>query len=243
MIELQNIKKTFNDKKVIKGIDLKVNQGEVVTFIGRSGSGKTTLLRMINALELPTEGAVYVNSETYDNKDKKSQIKVRRQSGMVFQSYNLFPHKTALENVMEGLITVKKMKKDEAQQQALALLEKVDLTAVKDQRPNALSGGQQQRVAIARALAMNPKVMLFDEPTSALDPELVNDVLRVIKDLANEGMTMIIVTHEMRFAKEVSNKIVFIHDGVVGESGAPEQIFNHPQTTELQRFLNMLREA
>lgn len=243
MIELQNIKKTFNDKKVIKGIDLKVNQGEVVTFIGRSGSGKTTLLRMINALELPTEGAVYVNSETYDNKDKKSQIKVRRQSGMVFQSYNLFPHKTALENVMEGLITVKKMKKAEAQQQALVLLEKVDLTAVKDQRPNALSGGQQQRVAIARSLAMNPKVMLFDEPTSALDPELVNDVLRVIKDLANEGMTMIIVTHEMRFAKEVSNKIVFIHDGVVGESGAPEQIFNHPQTTELQRFLNMLREA
>lgn len=243
MIELQNIKKTFNDKKVIKGIDLKVNQGEVVTFIGRSGSGKTTLLRMINALELPTEGAVYVNSETYDNKDKKSQIKVRRQSGMVFQSYNLFPHKTALENVMEGLITVKKMKKAEAQQQALVLLEKVDLTAVKDQRPNALSGGQQQRVAIARALAMNPKVMLFDEPTSALDPELVNDVLRVIKDLANEGMTMIIVTHEMRFAKEVSNKIVFIHDGVIGESGAPEQIFNHPQTTELQRFLNMLREA
>ncbi|MBF0812556.1 amino acid ABC transporter ATP-binding protein [Staphylococcus sp. KG4-3] len=243
MIELQNIKKTFNDKEVIKGIDLKVNQGEVVTFIGRSGSGKTTLLRMINALELPTEGAVYVNSDTYDNKDKKSQIKVRKQSGMVFQSYNLFPHKTALENVMEGLITVKKMKKTDAQQQALALLEKVDLTAVKDQRPNALSGGQQQRVAIARALAMNPKVMLFDEPTSALDPELVNDVLRVIKDLANEGMTMIIVTHEMRFAKEVSNKIVFIHDGVIGESGTPEQIFNHPQTTELQRFLNMLREA
>lgn len=243
MIELQNIKKTFNDKEVIKGIDLEVNQGEVVTFIGRSGSGKTTLLRMINALELPTEGAVYVNSETYDNKDKKSQIKVRKQSGMVFQSYNLFPHKTALENVMEGLITVKKMKKAEAQQQALTLLEKVDLTAVKYQRPNALSGGQQQRVAIARALAMNPKVMLFDEPTSALDPELVNDVLRVIKDLANEGMTMIIVTHEMRFAKEVSNKIVFIHDGVIGESGAPEQIFNHPQTTELQRFLNMIREA
>lgn len=243
MIELQNIKKTFNDKEVIKGIDLEVNQGEVVTFIGRSGSGKTTLLRMINALELPTEGAVYVNSETYDNKDKKSQIKVRKQSGMVFQSYNLFPHKTALENVMEGLITVKKMKKVEAQHQALALLEKVDLTAVKDQRPNALSGGQQQRVAIARALAMNPKVMLFDEPTSALDPELVNDVLRVIKDLANEGMTMIIVTHEMRFAKEVSNKIVFIHDGVIGESGAPEQIFNHPQTTELQRFLNMIREV
>ena len=231
MIELKNIKKSFDDKEVIKGIDLNVNQGEVVTFIGRSGSGKTTLLRMINALELPTEGAVYVNGETYSNADKKSQIKVRKQSGMVFQSYNLFPHKTALENVMEG------------KQQGLALLEKVDLTAVKDQRPNALSGGQQQRVAIARALAMNPKVMLFDEPTSALDPELVNDVLRVIKDLANEGMTMIIVTHEMRFAKEVSNKIVFIHDGVIGESGPPEQIFNHPQSAELQRFLNMIREV
>ncbi|MBU0438533.1 MULTISPECIES: amino acid ABC transporter ATP-binding protein [Staphylococcus] len=243
MIELKNIKKSFDDKSVIKGIDLSVDKGEVVTFIGRSGSGKTTLLRMINALELPTEGMVYVNGESYNNKDKKSQIKVRKQSGMVFQSYNLFPHKTALENVMEGLITVKKTKKAEAEQQALVLLEKVGLTAVKDQRPNALSGGQQQRVAIARALAMKPKVMLFDEPTSALDPELVNDVLRVIKDLANDGMTMIIVTHEMRFAKEVSNKIVFIHDGIIAEEGPPEQLFNHPKTTELQRFLNMIREV
>ncbi|PTI43598.1 amino acid ABC transporter ATP-binding protein [Staphylococcus succinus] len=243
MIELKNIKKSFDDKSVIKGIDLSVDKGEVVTFIGRSGSGKTTLLRMINALELPTEGMVYVNGETYNNKDKKSQIKVRKQSGMVFQSYNLFPHKTALENVMEGLITVKKTKKAEAEQQALVLLEKVGLTVVKDQRPNALSGGQQQRVAIARALAMKPKVMLFDEPTSALDPELVNDVLRVIKDLANDGMTMIIVTHEMRFAKEVSNKIVFIHDGIIAEEGPPEQLFNQPKTTELQRFLNMIREV
>lgn len=243
MIELKNIKKSFDDKSVIKGIDLSVDKGEVVTFIGRSGSGKTTLLRMINALELPTEGMVYVNGESYNNKDKKSQIKVRKQSGMVFQSYNLFPHKTALENVMEGLITVKKTKKAEAEQQALVLLEKVGLTAVKDQRPNALSGGQQQRVAIARALAMKPKVMLFDEPTSALDPELVNDVLRVIKDLANDGMTMIIVTHEMRFAKEVSNKIVFIHGGIIAEEGPPEQLFNHPKTTELQRFLNMIREV
>ena len=148
---------------------------------------------------------------------------------MVFQSYNLFPHKTALENVMEGLITVKKLKKDEARGKSLELLEKVGLTHVKDQRPHALSGGQQQRVAIARALAMNPKVMLFDEPTSALDPELVNDVLKVIKDLANEGMTMVIVTHEMRFAKEVSNNIVFIHEGMIGEQGAPEEIFNNPK--------------
>lgn len=243
MIELQNIKKSFGDTEVIKGIDLTVEQGEVVTLIGRSGSGKTTLLRMINALELPSSGAVYVDGKTYSNDDKKSQIAVRQKSGMVFQSYNLFPHKTALENVMEGLITVKKVKKAEAEKQSLALLAKVGLTEVKDQRPNALSGGQQQRVAIARALAMNPQVMLFDEPTSALDPELVNDVLNVIKELANEGMTMVIVTHEMRFAKEVSNKIVFIYDGYIGEQGAPQQILNHPQTNELQRFLNVIREV
>ncbi|AXZ22638.1 amino acid ABC transporter ATP-binding protein [Staphylococcus warneri] len=241
MIELSNIHKSFNQTEVIKGIDLKVDKGEVVTLVGRSGSGKTTLLRMMNALEIPTEGTVYVNGKTYTAKDKKSQIEVRKQSGMVFQSYNLFPHKTALENVMEGLVTVKKQSKSEAKTKALELLEKVGLTHVKDQRPHALSGGQQQRVAIARALAMNPKVMLFDEPTSALDPELVNDVLKVIKDLAQEGMTMVIVTHEMRFAKEVSNQIVFIHEGKIGEQGTPDDIFNRPQTDELKRFLNVIQ--
>lgn len=242
MIELHNIKKQFGDKTVIKGIDLTVDQGEVVTLIGRSGSGKTTLLRMMNALELPTEGTVYVNGQTYTNDDKKSQIRVRKESGMVFQSYNLFPHKTALENVIEGLVTVKKMNKKDAKNRGLELLEKVGLTVVKDQHPAALSGGQQQRVAIARALAMNPKVMLFDEPTSALDPELVNEVFKVIKELAEEGMTMVIVTHEMRFAREVSNKTVFIHEGVIGEQGDPEKLFNHPESPELQRFLNMIRE-
>ena len=161
---------------------------------------------------------------------------------MVFQSYNLFPHKSALENVMEGLVTVKKMNKAEARERALSLLEKVGLTSVKDQRPHALSGGQQQRVAIARALAMNPKVMLFDEPTSALDPELVKDVLKVIKELADEGMTMVIVTHEMRFAQQVSNKVVFIHEGLIGEQGSPEEMFNHPKTEELRRFLNVINE-
>lgn len=240
MIELKNIHKSYNDKEVIKGIDLTVDKGEVVTLIGRSGSGKTTLLRMMNALEIPTEGTVYVDGKTYTEKDKKSQIKVRQQSGMVFQSYNLFPHKSALENVMEGLVTVKKMKKSEAEKKSMELLEKVGLVHVKDQRPHALSGGQQQRVAIARALAMNPKVMLFDEPTSALDPELVNDVLAVIKELASEGMTMVIVTHEMRFAREVSNKTVFIHEGVIAEQGLPEDLFNRPQTEELKRFLNMI---
>lgn len=242
MIELSGIHKSFNDKEVIKGIDLNVEKGEVVTLVGRSGSGKTTLLRMINALEIPTKGNVTVNGESYTADNKKSQINVRKQSGMVFQSYNLFPHKSALENVMEGLVTVKKMNKAEARERALSLLEKVGLTSVKDQRPHALSGGQQQRVAIARALAMNPKVMLFDEPTSALDPELVKDVLKVIKELADEGMTMVIVTHEMRFAQQVSNKVVFIHEGLIGEQGSPEEMFNHPKTKELRRFLNVINE-
>lgn len=240
MIELQNIKKSFNDKEVIKGINLSVDKGEVITLIGRSGSGKTTLLRMMNALEIPTEGTVVVNGETYTADNKKSQIKVRKQSGMVFQNYNLFPHKTAIENVMEGLVTVKKVNKQKAYEEALQLLEKVGLESVKDQRPHALSGGQQQRVAIARALAMNPKVMLFDEPTSALDPELVNDVLKVIKDLANEGMTMVIVTHEMRFAREVSDRMIFIHDGLIGEEGKPEEMFTQPKTDALKKFLNVI---
>ena len=241
MIELKNIHKSFNETEVIKGIDLTVDKGEVVTLIGRSGSGKTTLLRMMNALEIPTDGTVYVNGKTYTEKDKKSQIEVRKQSGMVFQNYNLFPHKSALENVMEGLVTVKKMKKSEAERKSMELLEKVGLDHVKDQRPHALSGGQQQRVAIARALAMNPKVMLFDEPTSALDPELVNDILKVIKELADEGMTMVIVTHEMRFAREVSNHTVFIHEGKIAEQGSPDEMFNQPQTEELKRFLNVIK--
>ena len=241
MIELKNIHKSFNETEVIKGIDLTVDKGEVVTLIGRSGSGKTTLLRMMNALEIPTDGTVYVNGKTYTEKDKKSQIEVRKQSGMVFQNYNLFPHKSALENVMEGLVTVKKMKKSEAERKSMELLEKVGLDHVKDQRPHALSGGQQQRVVIARALAMNPKVMLFDEPTSALDPELVNDVLKVIKELADEGMTMVIVTHEMRFAREVSNHTVFIHEGKIAEQGSPNEMFNQPQTEELKRFLNVIK--
>ena len=241
MIELKNIHKSFNETEVIKGIDLTVDKGEVVTLIGRSGSGKTTLLRMMNALEIPTDGTVYVNGTTYTEKEKKSQIEVRKQSGMVFQNYNLFPHKSALENVMEGLVTVKKMKKSEAERKSMELLEKVGLDHVKDQRPHALSGGQQQRVVIARALAMNPKVMLFDDPTSALDPELVNDVLKVIKELADEGMTMVIVTHEMRFAREVSNHTVFIHEGKIAEQGSPDEMFNQPQTVELKRFLNVIK--
>ncbi|MDJ1087988.1 amino acid ABC transporter ATP-binding protein [Macrococcoides caseolyticum] len=242
MISVKNVVKKFGDKTVLKDVDLEVQDGEVVVLIGRSGSGKTTLLRMMNALELPTSGTVTVDGLTYDNNNRKSQIEVRKKSGMVFQNFQLFPHMTALENVMEGLVQVKKMKQIEAREIALNLLEKVDLTHVKDQYPISLSGGQQQRVGIARALAMNPKVMLFDEPTSALDPELVQDVLSVIKDLRDEGMTMVIVTHEMSFARNVADKVAFVHDGRIEEIGTPEQLFNTPQSEHLRRFLNVIAE-
>ncbi|MBQ5152095.1 amino acid ABC transporter ATP-binding protein [Macrococcoides caseolyticum] len=242
MISVKNVVKKFGDKTVLKDVDLEVQDGEVVVLIGRSGSGKTTLLRMMNALELPTSGTVTVDGLTYDSNNRKSQIEVRKKSGMVFQNFQLFPHMTALENVMEGLVQVKKMKQIEAREIALNLLEKVDLTHVKDQYPISLSGGQQQRVGIARALAMNPKVMLFDEPTSALDPELVQDVLSVIKDLRDEGMTMVIVTHEMSFARNVADKVAFVHDGRIEEIGAPEQLFNTPQSEHLRRFLNVIAE-
>ena len=242
MISVKNVVKKFGDKTVLKDVDLEVQDGEVVVLIGRSGSGKTTLLRMMNALELPTSGTVTVDGLTYDNNNRKSQIEVRKKSGMVFQNFQLFPHMTALENVMEGLVQVKKMKQIEAREIALNLLEKVDLTHVKDQYPISLSGGQQQRVGIARALAMNPKVMLFDEPTSALDPELVQDVLSVIKGLRDEGMTMVIVTHEMSFARNVADKVAFVHDGRIEEIGTPEQLFNTPQSEHLRRFLNVIAE-
>lgn len=240
MISVRNAVKTFGTKTVIQNVDLDVKNGEVVVLIGRSGSGKTTLLRMLNALELPTSGTITVDGLTYKNDDRKSQIAVRQKSGMVFQNFQLFPHMTALENVMEGLVQVKKMKKSEAEQIALNLLQKVDLIHVKDQYPVSLSGGQQQRVGIARALAMNPKVMLFDEPTSALDPELVQDVLNVIKDLRDEGMTMVIVTHEMNFAKNVADKVAFIHNGHIEEIDTPEHIFNAPQSEHLKKFLNVI---
>ena len=242
MISVKNVVKKFGDKTVLKDVDLEVQDGEVVVLIGRSGSGKTTLLRMMNALELPTSGTVTVDGLTYDSNNRKSQIEVRKKSGMVFQNFQLFPHMTALENVMEGLVQVKKMKQIEAREIALNLLEKVDLTHVKDQYPISLSGGQQQRVGIARALAMNPKVMLFDDPTSALDPELVQDVLSVIKDLRDEGMTMVIVTHEMSFARNVADKVAFVHDGRIEEIGTPEQMFNTPQSEHLRRFLNVIAE-
>ena len=241
VIKINNLNKVFGDNEVLKDINLEINQGEVVAIIGPSGSGKSTLLRCMNLLEVPTKGQVIF--EGNDLTEKGTQVdKLRQKMGMVFQNFNLFPHKKVIENVMLAPLLLHKDSKDQLKEKALYLLEKVGLKDKADSYPNQLSGGQKQRVAIARALAMEPDVMLFDEPTSALDPELVNDVLKVIKDLANEGMTMVIVTHEMRFAREVSNNIVFIHEGVIGEQGAPEEIFNNPKTEELKRFLNVINE-
>jgi L-cystine transport system ATP-binding protein len=214
-------------------------------LIGPSGSGKTTFLRCLNVLETPTKGVISIDDETLDFSNPVSNKRVasfRRQTGMVFQSYNLFPHMTALENVMEGPVTVKKESKDVVRQRAEALLNKVGLGDKLDYYPFQLSGGQQQRVGIARALAMEPKVMLFDEPTSALDPELVGEVLKVMKDLANEGMTMVVVTHEMRFAKEAADEVLFLDQGVIVERGKPEQIFSNPKEARTKQFLSLIEK-
>lgn len=236
MIEIKNLHKKFGDLEVLKGIDLKVEESEVVVFIGSSGSGKSTLLRCINFLEKKDEGEIWIDGVCIKKKEHDINS-IRQKVGMVFQSFNLFPHMTVIQNVMEGPVTVKKTSKAEARKIALDLLEKVGIADKADEYPAMLSGGQKQRVAIARSLAMNPKVILFDEPTSALDPELVGEVLKVMKDLANEGMTMLIVTHEMGFAKEVADKVIFINEGVIAEEGPPSEIFEHPKNERLQAFL------
>lgn len=244
MISITGLYKQFDQLEVLKGIDLEVEKGKVVVIIGPSGSGKTTLLRCLNVLETPTKGVISIEGNSLDfskNVSKKHIASFRRLTGMVFQSYNLFPHKTAIENVMEGPIIVKGEGKASARKKAQGLLEKVGLGDKTTYYPAQLSGGQQQRVGIARALAMEPKVMLFDEPTSALDPELVGEVLKVMKDLAQEGMTMIVVTHEMRFAQEVADEVVFMDGGVVVERNKPEEIFNHPKEERTRKFLNMLQ--
>ncbi|MFS0890511.1 amino acid ABC transporter ATP-binding protein [Peribacillus frigoritolerans] len=245
MINIKNLHKSFGDLEVLKGIDLEVEQGKVIVLIGPSGSGKTTFLRCLNLLEVPTDGTIEIDETVMDFKKpvrKNSITSFRSLTGMVFQSYNLFPHKTALENVMEGPIIVKNIAKNHAKETAAALLTKVGLGEKIDFYPFQLSGGQQQRVGIARALAMEPKVMLFDEPTSALDPELVGDVLQVMKDLAkDEGMTMIVVTHEMRFAREVADEVIFIDEGKIMERGTPEQIFTNPKEARTRKFLNMIQ--
>ncbi|NRR04229.1 amino acid ABC transporter ATP-binding protein [Brevibacillus sp. RS1.1] len=236
MIQVSNLTKNYGDLKVLKGITTQVAEKEVVCVIGPSGSGKSTFLRCLNQLEEMSSGKIVING--HDLSDPKTDInKVREEVGMVFQRFNLFPHKTVLENVMLAPVKVKKMSQEEARKQGLALLQKVGLQDKADVYPERLSGGQMQRVAIARALAMNPKVMLFDEPTSALDPELVGEVLAVIKNLAKEGMTMVIVTHEMNFAKEVGDRIIFMDQGIIMAEGQPSEVFGNNINDRLRSFL------
>lgn len=244
MIKLNKIYKSFNKLEVLKGISLEVNQGEILTIIGPSGSGKSTLLRCINFLEVPEHGEVTLDNITIDTKQiSKSDIRhLREKATMVFQNYNLFKHKTAIENVMEGLLVVKKMTKKEAYDIAIKYLEKVGLLDRIDYYPSQLSGGQQQRVGIARALAMNPKVILFDEPTSALDPELIGEVLEVIRNLAKEGITMIIVTHEIQFAKEIANRVIFMDNGTIIEDGSPKEVLENPTHERTKSFLKRIVE-
>jgi len=239
VIDVINLQKSFGKLEVLKGINLNVKQKEVVCVIGPSGSGKSTLLRCINLLEMPTSGTIVVNG--HEITDPKVDInKVREEVGMVFQRFNLFPHKTSLENVSMAPIKVKGMSKEAATEKAKALLKKVGLSDKEDVYPDSLSGGQQQRVAIARALAMEPKIMLFDEPTSALDPEMVGEVLSVMKDLANEGMTMMVVTHEMGFAREVGDRVVFMDEGLLVEEGLPKEIFDNPKQERTKSFLSKI---
>ncbi len=244
MISINGLHKQFGDLEVLKGIDLQVNKGQVIVVIGPSGSGKTTLLRCLNILEVPTAGIITIDEQTADfskTVNKRTVDLLRRESAMVFQHYNLFPHMTALQNVMEGPVIVKKMSKTDARAKAEQLLNKVGLGDKLDFYPHQLSGGQQQRVGIARALALEPKVMLFDEPTSALDPELVGEVLQVMKDLASEGITMVVVTHEMRFAKDVANEVIFMDQGKIIERSKPSDMFTHPKEERTRQFLNLIQ--
>ncbi|MEK0317653.1 amino acid ABC transporter ATP-binding protein [Cohnella sp. 56] len=242
MIDLKQIRKSFGRHEVLKGIDLTVEKGEVVAILGPSGSGKTTLLRCINYLERPGSGQIRIGDCEVEcgQPSKKDIHRLRGRSAMVFQQYHLFRHKTALQNVMEGLVIVRKTPKEEARRISAELLEKVGLGAKLDAYPSQLSGGQQQRVGIARALALNPDVILFDEPTSALDPELVGEVLAVIRKIAREGITMIIVTHEMAFAQDVASRIVFMDDGAVVEEGTAAEFFRSPREERTRQFLKRM---
>ena len=235
MIEIKGLCKSFGDHEVLKGIDQNVDEGEVLCIVGPSGSGKSTMLRCINRLEEPTGGEIYIDGELVTEKNVDA---MRTKMGMVFQSFNLFPHKSVLENLTIGPINVKKADKKESEEKGLALLERVGLAENANEYPRNLSGGQQQRVAIARALAMDPEVMLFDEPTSALDPEMVGEVLDVMKSLAKDGMTMVVVTHEMGFAKEVADKVIFMDGGYIVEQGTPDEVLNNPQMDRTKDFLS-----
>ena len=238
MIEIKDLKKSFGKHEILKGVNLTIHDKEVVVIIGPSGSGKSTILRCINYLEEPTSGEIIVDGISMDSAKKINEV--RMEVGMVFQRFNLFPHMTVLENIILAPMKGRHTGKEEAVETAVQLLEKVGLVDKKDAYPGTLSGGQQQRVAIARALAMKPKFMLFDEPTSALDPEMVREVLDVIKELADEGMSMAIVTHEMGFAREVADRILFIDEGVVLEEGKPEDLFMNPQEERTKEFLSKI---
>ena len=239
MIRVENLNKRYGDNEVLKKIDLDVKQGEVISVIGPSGSGKSTFLRCINGLEEITGGHIHVDE--FDIADPHINIDlIRQRVGMVFQSFNLFPHLTVIENITLAPVTLKKMTKEQAREKAGQLLKKVGLYEKGDVYPSSLSGGQKHRVAIARALAMEPEAILFDEPTSALDPEMVGEVLQVMKDLAKEGMTMIVVTHEMGFAREVCNRVIFMADGEIVEQGKPEELFGNPKHDRTKAFLNMV---
>ena len=237
LLEIKNLKKSFGNLEVLKGIDLNISKGEVVTIIGSSGSGKSTLLRCINLLEKPNDGAIYFGGKNILSKGMNIN-QYRSIITMVFQNFNLFDNLNVLDNCTIGQTKVLKISKEEARNRALHYLEKVGMAAFKDASSTTLSGGQKQRVAIARALCMNPEIILFDEPTSALDPEMVNDVLEVMKDLADEGLTMVIVTHEMQFAKDVSSRVVFMDKGVIAESGTPDEIFTNPKNERTRQFLS-----
>lgn len=235
MIVIKDLHKSYGANEILKGIDLHIKKSEVVVVIGPSGSGKSTLLRCVNYLEVPTSGSITINNETITRKTNINHI--RAEVGMVFQHFNLFPHMTVLENITIAPVNVRKMPKEEANAKALELLKRVGLESKADSYPDQLSGGQQQRVAIARALAMEPQVMLFDEPTSALDPEMVNEVLDVMKDLAHSGMTMMCVTHEMGFAKQVASRVLFVDQGKILEDTTPKELFENPKHERTKEFL------
>lgn len=245
MIGLTKIEKRFGDNLVLKGVTVTIAEGNVTALVGPSGGGKSTLLRCINLLEIPTSGRVRIGDETLEfhpggRVPARDIQRLRLQTGMVFQNFQLFPHRTAIENVMEGLVTVLKWPPERARERALALLEKVGMAHKADAWPATLSGGQQQRVAIARCLGMRPKIMLFDEPTSALDPEMISEVLDVMVAVAEEGMTMMVVTHEMGFARKVAQRVVFMDAGAIVESGTPDEFFSHPRTDRSRAFLSKI---
>jgi len=236
-LEVNDLHKSFGDLEVLKGVSLTAQEGDVVTMIGASGSGKSTFLRCINLLELPTAGDIKLKGEYVDPSNKRQVERFRAQLGMVFQSFNLWQHMTVMQNIMEGPVQVLKTSKAEAKERAESILNRVGLWDKQYEYPAFMSGGQQQRAAIARALAMEPSIMLFDEPTSALDPELVGEVLKVIQSLAEEGRTMIMVTHEMKFARDVSTEVIYLHEGKIEEQGAPSQVFNNPKSERCKKFV------